>query len=659
MLKLSFIFVNYNVKRFLNDAIISVKNATANIESEIIVVDNASIDGSDKFFPEEHPDIKYIYNEKNVGFGKANNQAFELADGEYLVIINPDTVVNEDTFEKMLEFFNEHPDAGMAGCKVLNPDGTLQLACRRSFPGPWVSFTRVTGLSHLFPKSKIFAKYNLTYRDENQSYEVDAISGSFMMLRKSVYDKIGGFDPVFFMYGEDLDLCFRTQEAGYKVYYVHTTEITHFKGESTKRSSLDEAKVFYDAMHLFVKKHLSSSFLVEFILRIAIFFRHTLAYLGARKLIITAVIFDFILLAGAAVFAETIYHPGNWSGFPDFTKPWVYIYPASIQVFIASLTGSYRKNSISNLRMMIALIIGFVFLASFIYFFKQFAFSRAILLIIYSVSFITFTSWRIIFKLLFREKFADLARRNNNIIIGTSPNALLLADKLKKNDSQQSSLVGLISNSTLEIGSIKEGVDVIGSIDTLYKVITEYKINRVIFVPNETPVDTMYGIVSEFNRLDVDFVIAGSDQDFMVGKSSITMLDKIPLFKLSYNITSPTYKISKRILDISLSFFLLLFIYPFVYLKTLFVKKKSALSKLILSIPSIFAGKKSFVGPISNENSNLFLGKPGITGLWFTEMIDEKDEIEINKLNIFYARNQSIWYDLEIIGKTISRIFIK
>ena len=222
-------------------------------------------------------------------------------------MINPDTIVSEDTITKMIEFFNEHPDAGLAGCKILNPDGSLQLACRRSFPGPWTSFCKVTGLSTLFPNSKLFARYNLTYLDDNSTYEVDAISGSFMMMKREVYEKVGGFDEQFFMYGEDLDFCYRIQKNGYKVYYYPGTQIIHYKGESTKRSGLDETKYFYDAMHLFVKKHFSSFYLVEIILRASIGFRKFFAFLGRRKIILTAIILDIIFFNLSLLSAEKLY----------------------------------------------------------------------------------------------------------------------------------------------------------------------------------------------------------------------------------------------------------------------------------------------------------------------------------------------------------------
>jgi len=323
--ELSIIIVNYNVKEFLQNLLHSIEKASLNISHEIIIVDNASDDGSVELIREKFPSVKLIANTENLGFGKANNQALEVAEGKYLLLINPDAIVSEDTLYNMIYFFKDNPEAGLAGCKILNPDGTLQLACRRSFPGPWTSFCKVTGLSNFFPRSRLFARYNLTYLDEDQTYEVDAISGSFMMMKSEVLNKVGGFDEEFFMYGEDLDLCYRIQQAGFKVFYVHTTQIIHYKGESTKRSRLDETKMFYDAMHLFVKKHFSSSFLVEAILRSAIGVRKVFAFFGKRKLAIQSAMIDFLLFDLCLFFAERIYmHYGDWLGFE--TGDYVVIY---------------------------------------------------------------------------------------------------------------------------------------------------------------------------------------------------------------------------------------------------------------------------------------------------------------------------------------------
>ncbi|MEK7748968.1 MAG: glycosyltransferase family 2 protein, partial [Bacteroidota bacterium] len=246
-LQLSIIIVNYNVRDFLHHALISLRKATKGIRSEIVVVDNASDDGSTEMLRRRFPNVTLIASKQNLGFARANNLALKRARGAFLLLINPDTVVQEDTLRAMLEFFKNTPEAGLAGCKILNPDGTFQLACRRSFPTPWVAFTKIFGLSRLFPRSSWFGKYNLTYLSPEETYEVDAVSGSFMMLRKEVFEKVGGLDEEFFMYGEDLDWCYRIQQSGWKIYYAPLTQIIHYKGESTRRSSLDEIQTFYDA----------------------------------------------------------------------------------------------------------------------------------------------------------------------------------------------------------------------------------------------------------------------------------------------------------------------------------------------------------------------------------------------------------------------------
>src|SRR5512138_2330859 len=212
---LSVIIVNYNVRQFLESSLLSIQRALQGMSGEIFVVDNASEDGSVEMVRRKFPGVRCIENRENIGFSRANNIALAQATGDLILLINPDTIVQEDTFRVMKAFFDATPDAGCAGCTILNPDGSFQLPCRRSFPTPWVAFTKIFGLSALFPRSRIFGQYNLTYLDPQKTYRVDAISGSFMMVRRSVVEKVGGLDESFFMYGEDLDWCFRIGEAGY------------------------------------------------------------------------------------------------------------------------------------------------------------------------------------------------------------------------------------------------------------------------------------------------------------------------------------------------------------------------------------------------------------------------------------------------------------
>ncbi len=657
---ISVIIVNYNVKEFLLNSLESVFKAAHGLEIEVIVVDNASEDGSVEALGREYPQVLLIRNEKNIGFGRANNIGLERATGKYILLLNPDTIVREDTFVKMIDFFNSHPDAGMAGCKVLNPDGTLQLACRRSFPGLWTSFTKVTGLSTLFPKSKLFAKYNLTYLDENQTYEVDSVSGSFMMFRREVYKKVGGFDDRFFMYGEDLDLCYRVQKAGYKVYYFHETEIIHYKGESTKRSSLDETKIFYDAMKLFVKKHFSSSFLIEFILKFAISIRRGLAFLNLYKLPILAAVADVLIFALSLLAAESIYRNQHWLGFPEKVKPWIYIVPAILQMFVSALFGTYKKNLLSVARSLASLLFGVIILSAITFFFKQYGYSRAVVLIAYSFAIILFSFWRIVAKLFFKIGISFEDRAGNTIVVGTGETALNLAKKLKANFTDIYYVVGLIGKTFREVGVKKESFEVLGSIKNIDKIIKERKIRKVIFSSEEITFNEMFNIVASLQKENISFLFSGARLDYLVGKSSVTMLDDIPLLKVNYNISSFLHRTLKRSFDLTLSSLILLLFYTFIYLISRVRAKRSEFEQFVLSTPQVFTGKKSFVGPRKSSYYNsLYIGKIGLTGYWYTEIYDRNDSREEDKLNIYYARNQNIWLDLEILGKTFSKMFIK
>ena len=653
---LSIIIVNYNVKDFLQNLLNSIEKATKEINTEIIIVDNASTDDSVKFLKEKFTYVKFIVNDENLGFSKANNIGLKESKGDYILLLNPDTLVSEDTFVKMLEFFKKTSNIGLAGCKILKPDGSLYLACKRSFPGPWTSFCRVTGLSNMFPKSRLFARYNLTYLDENKTHEVDAISGSFMMFTREVYNKVGGLDEQFFMYGEDLDLCYRIQQAGYKVYYFPETQIIHYSGESTKRSSIDETKYFYNAMHLFVKKHLSGSFLVEIILRSAIWFRNIFAFLGRGKLIFLGIIFDFIIFNLSLFAAANIYKNfTTWMGFIKSDLIVIYTIPAFLQIMVSSLLGTYKKNTISVLKNFSGIIVGFFILSSVTFFFKQYAYSRAIVIITYFILLFGLSSWRIFLKLFFKIGSTDEISAKRTLIVGTDELAIQLANKLNSRRADYHHINGLIGISQVDVGKFINDFLVIGSVQNIKKVIVEKNISEVIFSTEKVPYNKMMSIVAECQDINVDFKIIGNSLDFLVGKTSVSFLDDLSLFDIQYNISNPLHRTIKTIFDYTMALMVLFFIYPFIYLASKLSKKKSDFRNFILEIPLIFSGKVSFVGPQNESNlNNLYLGKRGITGYWY---IENSEGGNSEKLDILYAKNQNIWLDLEILGKTLNKMW--
>ncbi|MDD4646304.1 MAG: glycosyltransferase family 2 protein, partial [Bacteroidales bacterium] len=258
-IRISVIIVSYNVRFFLEQCLKSVYRAGQGIPMEVFVVDNNSADGSCVMVRDQFPEVILIENTENTGFSKANNQAMRIAAGEYQLILNPDTVVEESTFQKTLEFMDSHPDAGALGVRMIDGKGAFLPESKRALPTPWVSFYKVFGLSALFPRSRKFGQYHLGYLPQDEINPVDILPGAFMFIRKSVLDKIGYFDESFFMYGEDIDLSYRICLAGFKNYYFPETTIIHYKGESTKKASMNYVRMFYQAMIIFAVKHFSKS----------------------------------------------------------------------------------------------------------------------------------------------------------------------------------------------------------------------------------------------------------------------------------------------------------------------------------------------------------------------------------------------------------------
>ncbi len=278
-MKLSVIIVNYNVELYLKQCLLSVFKSR-NIDFEVFVVDNNSADLSCEMVKKEFPQVKLIANKDNPGFAKANNQALAMAQGEYMLLLNPDTVVAEDTFENTCRFMDEHPDAGALGVKMLDGYGGFLPESKRGFPSPFVAFCKIFGLSSLFPKSRLFGKYHLRYLNENECHVIDILAGAFMLMRSSTLWKMGFLDETFFMYGEDIDMSYRVTLAGYKNYYL-PERIIHYKGESTQKDTLKYVKIFYESMLIFFKKHYAkSSFMFSITINFAIFLR---AGLSAAK----------------------------------------------------------------------------------------------------------------------------------------------------------------------------------------------------------------------------------------------------------------------------------------------------------------------------------------------------------------------------------------
>ncbi|RCX18999.1 hypothetical protein DFP94_10515 [Fontibacillus phaseoli] len=252
---LSVIILSYNTCHLTLDCLRSVFDSETVYSYEAIVVDNASIDDSVASIREQFPQVRLIENFENTGFAKANNQAMAISNGRYVLLLNSDTIVQPDTFQTMIAYMDEHPNVGAAGCKVILPDGSLDKACRRGFPTPSASFYYAFGFSKLFPDKPRFNQYQLGYMDPNKTYPIDCLVGAFMMVRQEAIQQVGGLDDTFFMYGEDIDWCYRIKQAGWGIHYHPATYIVHYKGASSRRKPVKIIYEFHRAMWIFHRKH--------------------------------------------------------------------------------------------------------------------------------------------------------------------------------------------------------------------------------------------------------------------------------------------------------------------------------------------------------------------------------------------------------------------
>lgn len=277
MIDISILIVNYNVRCFTEHCLLSVLHATASQSVEIIVADNASTDNSREYLEERFPTVRFIWLPENLGFAKANNLAMQAAQGQYFLLLNPDTLLPEKALQQALDFMQSHPEAGALGFKMIDGAGRYLKESKRGFPSPLASFFKLSGLAALFPTSSIVARYYAGHLSINEVNPVDALAGAAMLVRREVWQQTQGFDERFFMYAEDIDWSYRIREAGWQCYYFPRLRVLHFKGESTQKQSRAYVNRFYGAMWLFVQKHYAKRTLLKAGMYLSIALGRTLA----------------------------------------------------------------------------------------------------------------------------------------------------------------------------------------------------------------------------------------------------------------------------------------------------------------------------------------------------------------------------------------------
>lgn len=664
----------------------SVYKSLSGIETEVFVVDNNSFDGSTQMVKSTYPDVILIENSENQGFSKANNKAIKRARGDYVLILNPDTVVQEDTFKTLIKFLDEHPEAGAASCKVLNADGTLQLACRRSTPTPLVVLPKILGLSTLFPKSNLLAKYNLTYLDEDEVSEVDAVSGSFVMVRKTVIEEIGLFDEDFFMYGEDLDWFFRMRKAGYKIYYVPHTKIIHYKGESIRAAGYDAIGMFYKAQIQFVKKHFSKSksvFAVMF-LYFGIVLRGLLSYAVKTGVSLAPLMMDTILMQLSLLLAVR-FKFGSFNEINDYLL--VDGFYTAVWLLSFYIIGVYKKRRLSATYAAWGVIIGFFVNTTFTFFFKQFAYSREVLIWLVLLNIILLPAWRIVIRLArktgmipFLGTLGKTMNLRRTAIVASEEEAKRITQKILDRFEYGYSIEGFIDKNSPD--SFLNNSTYLGNVTDIAEIVSARKITDIIFSSESYSYEEVMDIIDKVKHNKMNFKIVPKQMDFIIGKSSVESIEELPFIEIEFNIDKIINRIIKRSLDLIISTLSLILLLPFALISLLFfgrsikgvdlllqnnqVRRAYLLSKAdkiqsgILScyplLWHVLTGNMSIVGSdllLNSLETKDIHCKPGLTSLAKIMSQGKRDDNEYEKYEQYYLRNQSLNLDLEIIIKAV------
>ena len=646
---LSIIVVNYNVEHFLEQCLYAVKLACKDLKTEIFVVDNNSVDGSVEMVKQKFPDVKLIENKKNSGFSCANNQAMRLATGRYFLLLNPDTIVEEDTFVKVVSFMDTHPEAGGLGVNMVDGKGNFLPESKRGLPTPMVALYKITGLSKLFPNSKIFGRYHLGFLSRDEINEVDILSGAFMLMRKEALDKVGLLDETFFMYGEDIDLSYRIQLGGYKNYYFPETRIIHYKGESTKKSSINYIFVFYRAMAIFAKKHFSPNRanLFSILINFAIWIRASLSILKRFvKSIITPLI-DATLLYGGFYLIRAYWEKHVLLDIGHFPQEYLYfVMPIYILIWIISIwiNGGYDR-PIRLLKVFQGMIVGTItILVLYALLPESSRFSRAMILFGAGWGIIATMGWRTLLGNLGVKAYKLQGDEHKRIaVIGNEIEAKRVAEMLQHTRINPG-FTGVVSIDEKRFSTSNNSY--LGNVNQLKDIVEIYKLNELVFCGKDLPAQSIISYMSDMQESDLAFKIAPPESASIIGSNSIHTSGDLYVINVN-TINHKNHKRNKRFFDIISSLFLFLLSPIFLF----FMKNKMGFFKNIFLT---FFGKLSWVGFFQTENGNeqLPMIKRGVLTP-IDAFPDRKiDEEAAHTLNLLYARDYAIRSDINIILKS-------
>jgi len=670
---ISVIIVNYKVKEYIVNLLNSLEKAREDYSIEVFVVDNDSGDNSVEYLKERYPEVNYIQNTTNYGFGRANNQAIEKAEGRYTLLINPDTLVSEDTLEVLVNHMEKNPRCGAAGCKILNPDGSFAPESRRSVPTIRSAAFKVFGLTNLFPKSKYFGEYYLGWMDEDTPSKIPVLSGSFMFFRTKVLKELGGFDERFFMYGEDIDLCYRLNQTGYHIDYVPDTSIIHYKGESTKKDDTRYIKLFNKALYQFFDKHYTHRYstLFRFLIYLAILLRGIGSFFVSRlnrsKYILLDVLFLNLTLIAAFVLRFSFTNELILR-LESLNFLWVNALLSLLYIFFGMAFNLFKdySHSISNSLKTIFFSYAGVVLITF--FARSFAFSRLVLALGLVFGAVTFVLVRFIRINYNRQDFFRKGRiRSTRIcVVGMNEKTKEFIAKVNSHPNWQYEIAGIIA----EEEKLLSQPGVIGTLPQLKDLIRSYQIDQVFFMTGIVPYKEILTYITLLKNETVTFKMISESMDFILGKSNVEYFDSIPVVEVEIAYQKPTNLFLKRMLDLSVSVPAWAIFFLLTWPAQVFTKAERRRFKTGVNLYEpvyehklknytiiwwyILKGKWSLCGsPIGTSFTSNYNYKPGLTGP--IQVNGDRIEGEEARLQfeLHYLQNYSIWYDLDLIFKTV------
>ena len=640
-MKLSVIIVSYNVKFFLEQCLRSCIKATQNLDAEIIVVDNNSVDESAQMVQEKFPNINLIRNKENVGFSKANNQAIKQVKGEFILLLNPDTLVEEEAFEKSLAFIEKQINVGAVGVQMVDGKGKFLEESKRGIPDFETSLFKFLGLHKFFPKSKTFNHYYLGNLSKDERHKVEVLVGAFMLLRKSVLDEVGFLDEQFFMYWEDTDLCIRIGEKGYKIYYLGDIKIIHYKGESNKRHTLSFTISFNKSMLAFVKKHFSKHFLFLPLIKIATIIKAVIVLVRDFFKTFSLPIIDFSAMYFSLLFL-TNYWGEDYAPYPFSETFTNLVLPCYIIIWITSLffSGAYDKPFRIN-RVARGVIFGLLVIATFSNFFNVIRFSRVIIIAGGVLVFSLFVTLRFLYRILSHQDIDIAEKRIMNLLLLSEKSEFQRAGEIIANSKHNTQLIGYL-NQIGENGAL-------GSFSEIKKIIKKHKIDEVVFASFDIRFKDIIKWLISLSSTALNFKILPENSNFLIGSNSRETLGDYYSPDSNWELAKTANKRNKRVLDFLLSFLFLIF-------APILMWFCSSPTQFVKNMISILKAKKTFVGFNEKYESHFPNIRKGILSPTSYLKTENPDSKEVRNINMRYAKDYSARNDFYIIFKCINQL---